>query len=155
MELNSPEHISLLLLEDSPADVFLVRRAMQEEGLAYQLEVAGDGEAAFQILDRVDGEPDGEAPDLALLDVNVPRRDGTEVLERLRQSPRCGKIPVVIISSSDSRVERQRALDLGATEYFLKPSNWGEFVQLGKLIRRLHQRHCEQIYKSGDDFGTL
>jgi chemotaxis family two-component system response regulator Rcp1 len=132
------QQLSLLLVEDSPADVF-VKEAMRQEGLSFQMEVADDGETAIRILDRVDIESSGEHPNLVLLDVNIPRRDGTQVLQRLRQSPRCGKIPVVMISSSDSPADRKRAIDMGATEYFRKPSNLEEFMQLGRLVRRLHE----------------
>jgi two-component system, chemotaxis family, response regulator Rcp1 len=131
--------LSLLVVEDSPADVFLVGEAMRQEGLSFHLEVADNGERAIQILDQVDAESGATPPNLVLLDVNVPRRDGTQVLARLRQSPRCGNIPVVMISSSDSPADRQRAIDLGATEYFRKPSNLADFIQLGSLVRRLHE----------------
>jgi CheY-like chemotaxis protein len=133
---NNLEHFSLLVVEDSPADVFLVKEAMKEEGLGCHVEVADDGETAIEILDRVD-DGSKSAPNLLLLDINVPRQTGTEVLERLRRSPRCGTTPVVMMSTSDEPAERQRAFALGATEYFRKPSTLSEFMQLGKLVRRL------------------
>jgi CheY-like chemotaxis protein len=113
---------------------------MRFEGLDVHLEVVNDGERAIQMLDRVDAGSESALPTLLLLDVNVPRKSGTEVLERLRRSPRCGEIPVVMISSSDSPLDRKRAFDLGATEYFHKPSSLMEFMQLGKLVRRLHEK---------------
>lgn len=140
MKREETDRISLMLVEDSPADVYLVKEAMREEGLDCDLKVAEDGEMAIQIIDRVDQDAETPAPKLALLDINVPKKNGTQVLQRLRRSPRCGKIPVVMISSSDSPAERQRAFDLGATDYFRKPSSLKEFMQLGKLIRRLHEQ---------------
>ncbi|MCU1339184.1 MAG: response regulator receiver protein [Bryobacterales bacterium] len=136
MMRNALEELSLLVVEDSPADVFLVKEAMKEEGLGCYVEVADDGETAIQILDRVD-DGSKNAPNLLLLDVNVPRQNGTEVLERIRRSPRCGTTPVVMMSTSDEPSERKRAFELGATEYFRKPSTLAEFMQLGKLVRRL------------------
>lgn len=136
---NESELLSLLLVEDSPADVYLVKEAIQEEGLRFQLQVVGDGEKAIQIIDRVDAGEGIAVPNLILLDMSVPRRNGIEVLQRVRSSPRCGKVPVVMISSSDSPVERKRAFELGATEYFRKPSTLTDFMQLGKLVRRLHE----------------
>jgi CheY-like chemotaxis protein len=130
------EKLSLLVVEDSPADVFLLKEAMKEEGLSCQVEVADDGEKAIQILNEVDAGSQA-APDLLLVDLNVPRQNGTQVLERVRKSPRFGKTPVVIMSTSDTAVERRRAFDLGATEYFCKPSSLTEFMRLGKLVRRL------------------
>jgi CheY-like chemotaxis protein len=133
------ESLSLLLVEDSPADVFLIRRAMQEAGLEFSLDVAEDGEAAIRMISRVDDSTDSRAPSVILIDVNVPRRSGNEVLERVRQSPRCACVPVIMISSSDSAAERRRAFDLGATEYFCKPSSLPEFMKLGALVRSLHE----------------
>lgn len=132
-----PEQSTLLLVEDNPGDVFLVKQALREAGLLVDLKVAEDGEKAIQMIDRLDEGSDSQAPRLMLLDLNVPRRTGIQVLERLRRSARCGKIPVVMISSSDSPGERQHALDVGATEYFRKPSSLVEFMQLGRVVRRL------------------
>jgi len=131
--------VRLLLVEDSPADVYLVREAMKTEGLECRLQVAEDGEMAIQILNRVDAETD-PAPNLLLVDLNVPRRDGIQVLQRMRQSPRYAGIPVIVISSSDSQADRERALAMGATEYFRKPSTLDEFMKLGRLVRTLHSR---------------
>jgi CheY-like chemotaxis protein len=135
------ETLSLLLVEDSPADVFLVREAMKQEGMKVHLQVAEDGERAIQILDQVDSDHTTRAPEFMLLDINVPRRTGNQVLERIRNSPRCANIPVVMISSSDSPAERNRAFKQGATAYFRKPSNLTEFMELGKLVRELHEQY--------------
>ncbi len=129
----------LLLVEDNPADVFLVREALREEDLDCDLEVVDDGEQAIRFLERVDAG--GQAPpDLLLLDLNVPRIGGEQVLERLRKSQPCAEIAVVVITSSDSPRDRQRAADLGAAEYFRKPANLDEFMALGKLVRRLAEK---------------
>ncbi len=136
----APDTLSLLLVEDSPADVYLVREAMLQEGLNVEIEVAEDGERAMQILDRVDTGQVTRAPELMLLDINVPRRTGNQVLARIRSSPRCAHIPVIMISSSDSPAERNRAFKQGATAYFRKPSSLSEFMELGKLVRELHQQ---------------
>jgi CheY-like chemotaxis protein len=140
MSSKETEQPSLFLVEDNPGDVFLVRTAIREEGLQYDLKVAEDGEKAIRMIDDVDESGEGPVPTLMLLDMNVPRKTGIQVLERLRKSERCGKIPVVMISSSDSLSERQRAFGLGATEYFLKPSTLADFLQLGKLVRKLHEQ---------------
>jgi len=128
--------VTLLLVEDSAADVYLVREALQAEGLRFRLEVAEDGEVASRILDRVEAEID-PPPHLALLDLNVPRKGGIQVLERMRRIPRCQRVPVIVISSSDSPVDRERALAAGAAEYFHKSSSLNEFMRLGRLVRAL------------------
>ena len=128
--------VTLLLVEDSAADVYLVREALEAEGLRFLLKVAEDGEIAFRILERVEAEID-PPPNLALLDLNVPRKNGFQVLEQMRRGPRCGRIPVIVISSSDSPRDRQRALDAGAAVYFHKSSELDEFMRLGPLVRAL------------------
>ena len=129
----------LLLVEDSPADVFLVREALREGELDCELQVVDDGEQAIQFLERVDAG--GETPpDLLLLDLNVPRIGGEQVLKRLRESQPCAEIAVVVITSSDSPRDRQKATELGAAEYFRKPANLDEFMALGKLVRRLAEK---------------
>lgn len=130
------EDFSLLIVEDSPADVFLVKEALKEEGLSCHMEVADDGEQAMHILDSVDAGS-RTAPNLLLVDLNVPRQNGTQVLQRIRRSPLYGNTPVVIMSTSDTAAERKKAFDLGASEYFCKPSSLKELMQLGRLVRRL------------------
>jgi len=149
--------LTLLLVEDSAADVYLVREALRWEGLVVELQVAEDGEAATQILDRAESEP----PDLALVDLNIPRKTGIEVLEQIRRSPRCKAIPVIVISSSDSAADRQRAFAAGAVEYFHKPSTLDEFLSLGRLVRALcpedprerSQQRVTQQSRGSDDNG--
>jgi CheY-like chemotaxis protein len=131
------ERLSLFLVEDSPADVFLVEEAMRQEGLDFKIEVAADGEMAMQMVERMDRETETPPPGVMLLDINLPRCTGDEILERVRRSPRCASVPVVVISSSDSPAERRRAFELGANAYFRKPSSLNEFLALGKLVRQL------------------
>jgi len=128
--------VKLLLVEDSPADVFLVREAMKVEGLPFRLQVADNGEDAIQVFNHVD-EGTETPPDVLLVDLNVPRKDGMQVLGRMRSSPKCGSVPVIVISSSDSPADRQRAFALGASEYFRKPSSLDEFMKLGGVVRML------------------
>jgi len=134
------DQLSLLLVEDSPADVYLVREAMLREGLKVHWDIADDGEWAIRKIDEVDSDASTPCPDLLLLDLNVPRRTGDEVLARIRQSPRLGRTPVVIISSSEWPADRDRLMNLGATEYFRKPSDLQEFMTLGRLVREVHER---------------
>src|SRR6266542_4340909 len=101
-----PDQLSLLLVEDSPADVYLVREAMSREGLKVHWDIADDGEWAIRMIDEVDANASIPCPDVLLLDLNVPRCTGDEVLERIRKSPRLAHTPVVIISSSESPTDR-------------------------------------------------
>ena len=139
-EYRQADWLSLLLVEDSPADVYLVREAMRREGLKVHWDIADDGEWAIRMIDEVDSNASSPCPDVLLLDLNVPRCTGDEVLERIRRSPRLAHAPVVIMTSSESPADRDRLMKLGATEYFRKPSNLGEFMTLGRLVRETHER---------------
>ena len=132
--MNSP--ITILLAEDNPGDVFLVRRALEKHGLRdVELVVVEDGQAAIRYIERVDADEAVFAPALALLDLNLPRATGSRILTRVRQSRRCGEIPIIIVTSSDSPLDREAAAQLGATGYFQKPGDLAGFMHLGQVIR--------------------
>ena len=106
------ETIEVFLVEDNPADVLLVRVALSQVDLPLKLLVAKDGEQALQMLSAPEFHPQ-----LIILDLNMPRVDGQTVLQQYQQK----KIPIVIFSSTQNKVEVQRALSLGAREYVQKP----------------------------------
>lgn len=125
--------ITIFLAEDNRGDAYLVREALNEHGLPHQLIVAEDGDRAAELLETFGkAEP---CPDLILLDLNLPKRDGTEVLRLFREHPECHNIPVIVITSSDSPRDRSRAAELSANYYFRKPSVFEEFMELGALIK--------------------
>ncbi|HEX5432567.1 MAG TPA: response regulator [Bryobacteraceae bacterium] len=139
MDKNHPKQLNLLLVEDSPADVYLVQEAIRQEGLDVQMQVIQDGEQALALLDRIE-EAGAPCPSAFLLDLNLPRKTGQEILGKMRSGERCGKIPVLVITSSDAPGDRKRAMDLGAADYFVKPSRLDEFMSLGKIVRSV----CEK-----------
>ena len=129
--------ITILLAEDNPGDVFLVRRALEKHGLqTVELIVVEDGQAALRYFDRVDADDSEVAPDIALLDLNLPRATGSRILLRIRQSRRCNGIPIIIVTSSDSPLDRDAASQLGATGYFQKPGDLAGYMQLGRVVRQ-------------------
>lgn len=129
------KHWSFVLAEDNPGDVFLVRRALNEQHLSYDLVVAKDGEEALKyVAEAANGQ---RHVDLILLDLNLPRRDGVEVLTQLRSHPTLNGVPVVLLTSSDSPLDRERCLRLGANRYFQKPSNLTSFMEIGKVVKDL------------------
>jgi DNA-binding response OmpR family regulator len=132
--------LNIILVEDAAPDVFLVRQALQEHGLQFQLQVIEDGEKAVELVEDLDHDETLPCPDLLLLDLNLPMKSGDQVLERVRSSRRCGRVPVVIVTSSDSPKDRSRAALLGATHYFQKPSKLDEFMKLGALVRNVIDR---------------
>ena len=125
----------IVLAEDNRADVTLVREALKLHELACELQVVEDGELAVGVFDRVDADEGARCPDLLLLDLNLPKVNGEEVLVHLQESTRCARIPVIVITSSDSAKDRAMAQRMGAAKYFRKPSDLGEFMSLGALIK--------------------
>jgi CheY-like chemotaxis protein len=127
--------LNILLIEDNSADVFLVRRALREHSLEHSLTVARDGEQASRVVGELETDLSKPTPDVILLDLNLPRLDGHELLQRIRGSSRIGEVPVVVVTSSDSPRDRSVAAEYGATSYFRKPSDLDEFMKLGALVK--------------------
>jgi CheY-like chemotaxis protein len=128
----------ILLAEDNEGDVFLVRRALEKKGLMHELVVKHNGEEALAWLDSHSGDRNRDtAPELILLDLNLPRVDGAQVLSHVRKSDTFSCTPVIVLTSSDSPKDRQMALDLGANIYFRKPTDLASFMDLGRIIADL------------------
>jgi CheY-like chemotaxis protein len=127
----------LLLVEDNRADVFLVEQAIEFYKVPVRLMVAEDGELACRYLDRLDADRDLPFPAILLLDLNLPRKSGSEVLKRLRRSSRCPKTPVVVLTSSDAEEDRENAAQLGARRYLKKAESYRECLQIGAVLNDL------------------
>jgi CheY-like chemotaxis protein len=127
----------ILLAEDNRADASLIQEAVEAHGLAADLHVVEDGEDVVSFLDRTDAEDDAPCPDLLLLDLHLPKRNGDEILARLRRSPKCGHIPVLVMTSTFNDEDRTEATRLGAAAFFAKVSDLKEFLKIGESIRRL------------------
>jgi CheY-like chemotaxis protein len=123
----------IFLAEDNPADAGLVRRALEEYGVEGQLIVIADGEKAIEFIQALEDEA-APCPDLAIIDLNLPKKPGREVLERIRMSAHCRHIPVVILSSSDAERDRADAVRFGASRYIRKPSKLDDFLSLGAIF---------------------
>jgi CheY-like chemotaxis protein len=122
--------LRILLVEDNPADVMLTRMTIEETGLPHQLMTVADGESALNYLDVASPQPD-----LMMLDLSLPVLDGFGVLERLQRRANGRDIPVVVLSSSDADVDRQRTLELGARLYFVKPSTLSGYRDLAQELQ--------------------
>jgi len=121
--------------EDNLPDALLIREVVRIEKLPFEVHVAPDGELAVAFIEKAEAEPGAPAPDLLLLDLNLPKKDGYEVLKRLRASAKFGAVPVVIATSSDAPEDRQRASEMGAV-FFRKPASYGEFLKLGEVLKQ-------------------
>jgi chemotaxis family two-component system response regulator Rcp1 len=126
----------IVLVEDNPADVGLVQEALYEHEVRYALTVLMDGARALELIDRLDRER-RPGPDLVLLDLNLPKKGGLEVLEHMRASVQWRAVPVVILTSSGAQEDRDRAAKLGATRYIRKPHRLDQFIQLGSVFKEM------------------
>ena len=121
--------IVVLLVEDDPGDVVLIQEAFEHNKVRNRLHVVGDGVEAMQFLR--DG---GERPDLVLLDLNLPRKDGREVLEEIKSDPELRSIPVVVLTTSKAEEDILRSYDLHANAYVTKPVDFGRFIEVVRQI---------------------
>jgi two-component system, chemotaxis family, response regulator Rcp1 len=125
----------VLLVEDNEADVRLTREALREAGQEVRLSAVGDGEQALAFLRRQAGFSDAPRPDLVLLDLNLPRKDGLEVLDELRADPELAQIPVIMLTSSSARSDVEAAYAHGANAFVVKPHELDAFMDLIGAIR--------------------
>lgn len=126
--------IDILLVEDNPADVRLAQEAFKDARVANRLHVARDGVEALRMLRDATGAV--PRPDLILLDLNLPRKDGREVLQDIKQDEALRHIPVVVLSTSQSEQDIARSYRLGANAFVTKPVDIDRFFQ---VIRSLEQ----------------
>ena len=120
---------SILLVEDSAPDAMLIRQALIEAGVPGEVEVVTDGE---QALARLRGGP---APDLMLLDLNLPRKDGREVLAEIKEDPKLRLIPVVVLTTSEAERDLVKSYDLHANAYVVKPIDLDQFTDVVRGIK--------------------
>jgi DNA-binding response OmpR family regulator len=113
----------------------LVREAIKQEDLPVEVHVASDGAQALEFFRKAESESDAPCPDVLILDLNLPKIDGFEVLRNIRASKRYGQIPVIIMTSSDSPGDKRAGAELGAA-YFQKPPNYTEFLKIGPTLKR-------------------
>jgi CheY-like chemotaxis protein len=128
-----PQQLTIMIVEDNRADVFLLKKALRKADICFTAVVFEDGESAFRYIDGEHVPGTKRMLDLAILDLNIPRRDGSEVLDRIRRNPKLRHIPVVVLSSSPRQLMLDRAAQ--ADCYITKPSQLDEFLQIGEQIR--------------------
>ena len=132
--LENGRPIEILLVEDSPGDVRLTREALKEAKVLNSLNVATDGVEAMDFLRRRGKFPDAPRPDLILLDLNLPRKDGREVLEEIKADSALRRIPIVVLTTSQAEEDVVRAYDLHANCYITKPVDFRQFITVVQSI---------------------
>ncbi len=125
--------INILLVEDDPGDVLMTREAF-EENLHNRLDVVTDGAAALDYLRHAQPYADAPRPDLILLDLNLPRRDGREVLQEIKADPDLQHIPVIVLTTSQAEEDVLRSYQLHANAYVTKPVDFEGFIEAVKQI---------------------
>ena len=126
--------IEILLVEDNPGDVRLVQEAMRAAKMRNRMSVVEDGVDAMAFLRREGHFADAPRPDLILLDLNLPRKDGREVLAEVKADPQLRRIPVVVLTTSQADEDVLRAYDLHANCYVTKPVRFEQFMQVVQAI---------------------
>jgi len=127
--------IEILLVEDNPADVRMTVEALKDCRVGNTLSVVEDGEQALSFLRKSDGYSERTRPDLILLDLNLPRKDGHEVLAEIKADPDLRKIPIVVLTTSENERDIRKAYDLNANCYITKPGGLEQFVSVMKSIQ--------------------
>lgn len=128
------KEIKILLVEDNPGDVLLITEAFSEI-LINDIEVAIDGQDALDLLLKKGKYEDHETPDIILLDLNLPKRSGPEVLEVIKNNDKLKHIPVIILTSSQAEIDIVKTYDLHANSYVIKPLDFDDLLTVVRSIR--------------------
>lgn len=136
------EPFEILLVEDNPGDVELVREALTSWSSANHLSVVEDGDKAVRYLRRTAPYASALTPQLILLDLNLPKKDGNEVLREIKSDERLSAIPVIVLTTSDREHDVQTAYSLHANCYLTKPLEIGEFFDKVKAIEQFWLSHA-------------
>ncbi len=124
----------ILLVEDNPDDVDLTIMALEKSSIMNEVKIARDGEAALRVLLGSEGEEPPKLPAVVLLDLNMPKISGMEVLKEIRRNERTRRLPVVILTSSGEERDIMQGYDLGANSYIRKPVDFDNFVHAMKQL---------------------
>ncbi|MFB8085102.1 response regulator [Streptomyces sp. NPDC055992] len=133
--MNTPvQPIEVLLVEDDPGDELMTREAFEDNKIRNTLHVVRDGEEALDFLYRRGAHADAPRPDLILLDLNLPKYDGRQVLEQIKQDPELALIPVVVLTTSSAEEDILRSYKLHANAYVTKPVDLDQFIAAVRQI---------------------
>ena len=131
----------VLVIEDNSSDVFLLERALNQQNFRFELTHLADGAQALAFIRREDAYEDAPIPDLILVDLNLSKYNGEDLLREIHGTKHLAKALVCAWSSSGSRRDRTRLMDLGVAQFVTKPAGLDQFLAIGKLIKDLLARH--------------
>lgn len=126
--------VDILLVEDNPGDADLVIEILEESRIRNKVFIAEDGEEAMDFLYKREGFSDVPRPDLILLDLNLPRKDGREILAEIKSDPNLRRIPVVVLTTSKAEEDIVKSYDLHANSYITKPVDIDQFIRVIKTF---------------------
>jgi CheY-like chemotaxis protein len=132
--VDRPDPIEVLLVEDDPGDVLLIREAFEDNKVANRLHVVADGVEAIEFMRQSGEHAEAPRPDLVLLDLNLPRKDGREVLAEVKNDDELRSIPVVVLTTSQAEEDVLRSYDLHANAYVTKPVDFDRFIEVVRQI---------------------
>jgi CheY-like chemotaxis protein len=142
----STKIIDVLLVEDDPGDVLMTREAFEDNKLRNRLSVVSDGVSALEFLRKEGDHVDAPTPDLILLDLNLPRMDGREVLQALKADADLRSIPVVVLTTSEAEEDVVRSYSLHANAYVTKPVDFDRFIE---VVRQIDEFFVEVVRLPG------
>lgn len=142
--MNEPR-FRILLVEDNAGDVYLFRKALREAQVAFDSTVLDDGAQALAFVRGEGTYADIPVPDLVLLDLNLPKNEGVQVLAAIRQSQRLAAVPVIVTSSSHSLRDQEETARLGIECYLRKPPDIEEFMRIGTILKEVLNRNLRSI----------
>ena len=132
--MTNPRRMDILLVEDDPGDVELTREGLREATMLVNLHVVDDGEKALKFLRKEPPYAEAVRPDIVLLDLNMPRKDGKEALREIKGDPALRSIPVVVLTTSEAEADIAACYDLGANCYITKPISFAAFTKVVAMI---------------------
>jgi CheY-like chemotaxis protein len=135
--MSEAPRMQIVVVEDNPADVDLLRHALHSAGLDCELTVMDDGAEALALVRRSGKYAAASPPDLAIIDLNLPKHSGLEILEEMNVAPGFAELPVVVLSSSSSRRDRANIEKFPGRRFLTKPADLDEFLKIGLIVKEL------------------
>jgi two-component system response regulator len=129
--------LTIILVEDEPVDVYLIRWVLDAHALPYELQVIDNADRAAEVVDQLAQQEQRQGPTMILLDLHLPQRDGKELLRQIKAIPHGANLPVVVVTGDPNPRERAAALALGADGFFVKPFHLTPYMELGAIIKTL------------------
>lgn len=134
MYTRARKNYSILIAEDDPDDIELIKLAFKENGLSYNIFFVNDGEEVISYLDKSTAA--SQLPNIIILDLNMPKKDGKETLKYIKTNPSYKNIPVIILTTSNSEKDIIQCYDLGANSFIVKPSNFQDYVEIAQTLHK-------------------